>query len=177
MAKTMVKQAVPLQPMEDHQGAETYLQPMEEPMLEQLLVNFSTPTSWLGWGSHVITECASQGLRWCFKQWPGLQDMFPASQSLLPPCFVSSANLLRVHSISVCVIEKDIEEYQSQDRTLRDTTHHQPPPGHRAIDHNSLVVSIQPVPYLSNSPSIKSMSLQFGDKDIMWDCIKGLTEV
>ncbi|KAJ7422635.1 hypothetical protein BTVI_13400 [Pitangus sulphuratus] len=34
MVKTMVEQVVPLQPMEDHQGAETHLQPMEEPMLD-----------------------------------------------------------------------------------------------------------------------------------------------
>ncbi|KAJ7400338.1 hypothetical protein BTVI_106358 [Pitangus sulphuratus] len=36
VVKTIVKQAVPLQPMEDHGGAETHLQPTEELMLEQV---------------------------------------------------------------------------------------------------------------------------------------------
>ncbi|GAB0181432.1 AN1-type zinc finger protein 5-like [Grus japonensis] len=36
MEKTMVRQAVPLQPMEDDGGADIHLQPMEDPMLEQV---------------------------------------------------------------------------------------------------------------------------------------------
>lgn len=36
VVKTMVKQTVPLQPMEDHEGADIHLQPMEDPMLEQM---------------------------------------------------------------------------------------------------------------------------------------------
>ena len=36
MGKTMVRQAVPLQPMEVHGGADIHLQPMEDPMLEQV---------------------------------------------------------------------------------------------------------------------------------------------
>ncbi|GAB0186278.1 AN1-type zinc finger protein 5-like [Grus japonensis] len=35
MEKTMVRQAVPLQPMEVDGGADIHLQPMEDPMLEQ----------------------------------------------------------------------------------------------------------------------------------------------
>jgi len=35
MEKTLVRQAVPLQPMEVHGGADIHLQPMEDPMLEQ----------------------------------------------------------------------------------------------------------------------------------------------
>ena len=34
MEKTMVRQAVPLQPMEDDGGADIHLQPMEDPTLE-----------------------------------------------------------------------------------------------------------------------------------------------
>jgi len=34
--KTMVRQAVPLQPMEVHSGADIHMQPMEDPMLEQV---------------------------------------------------------------------------------------------------------------------------------------------
>ena len=36
MVKPMVRQAVPLQPMEGNGGADTHLQPGENPMLEQV---------------------------------------------------------------------------------------------------------------------------------------------
>jgi len=36
IVKTMVRQAVPLQPIKIHSEADTYLQPMEEPMSEQV---------------------------------------------------------------------------------------------------------------------------------------------
>ncbi|GAB0185424.1 AN1-type zinc finger protein 5-like [Grus japonensis] len=36
MEKTMVRQTVPLQPMEDDGGADIHLQPMEDPMPEQV---------------------------------------------------------------------------------------------------------------------------------------------
>jgi len=36
MEKTMVRQAVPLQPMEVHSGADIYLQSVEHPMQEQV---------------------------------------------------------------------------------------------------------------------------------------------
>ena len=39
---------------------------------------------------------------------------------------------------TVYVIDKDIKQYQTQNRPLRNTTHHRPPPGHRAIDHQPL---------------------------------------
>ena len=36
VVKTMVRQAVPLQPMEVHSGADIHLQPVEDPMQEQV---------------------------------------------------------------------------------------------------------------------------------------------
>ena len=63
------------------------------------------------------------------------------------------------------------------DDPLRDTTCYQPPPGHRAIDHNSLTVAIQPILYPPNSPPFKSVSFQFRGQDVTWDCVKDLTEV
>ncbi|GAB0181326.1 AN1-type zinc finger protein 5-like [Grus japonensis] len=36
LEKTMVRQSVPLQPMEVHGGADIHLQPMEDPTLEQV---------------------------------------------------------------------------------------------------------------------------------------------
>lgn len=47
----------------------------------------------------------------------------------------------------VYVIEKDVEERQSQDGLLRETIHAWLPPGHRAIDHNPLAMIIQPTFY------------------------------
>ncbi|KAJ7404971.1 testosterone 17-beta-dehydrogenase 3-like [Willisornis vidua] len=52
---------------------------------------------------------------------------------------------------SVCAIDEDIKKCQSQDRALRDNTHHQPPSECRAIDHGSLAASIQLIPYPLNS--------------------------
>ena len=48
---------------------------------------------------------------------------------------------------------------------------------HRTIDHNPLVASSQPIPNPLNSPSIKSTLLQFGEKDMVSDRVKGLAEV
>ncbi|KAK4816043.1 hypothetical protein QYF61_011051 [Mycteria americana] len=48
---------------------------------------------------------------------------------------------------------------------------------HWAVDHYPLDMAIQPIPYPPNSPSIKSVSLQFRDKDVVGDHVKGLTEV
>ncbi|KAF4788894.1 hypothetical protein TURU_157112 [Turdus rufiventris] len=59
---------------------------------------------------------------------------------------------------TVCVTDEDIEEHLSQDRALRDTTHHLPPPGQGTIVHNSLAASIQPILYPLDSPSVKSTS-------------------
>lgn len=72
---------------------------------------------------------------------------------------------------------KDIREHQSQGRALRGSTGHQPPHGHKANNHNSLAISIQPTPYSPDTPPSKSMSLQFEDKDVVWDHAEGLREV
>ncbi|KAK4830680.1 hypothetical protein QYF61_012849 [Mycteria americana] len=45
MTKTMVRQAVPLHPMEVHGGAGIHLQPMEDPMLEQPVPMLDNPFS------------------------------------------------------------------------------------------------------------------------------------
>lgn len=44
VVKTTVKQTVLLQPMEIHGGADIHLQPMEDPMLEQMAVTYGNPT-------------------------------------------------------------------------------------------------------------------------------------
>ena len=57
---------------------------------------------------------------------------------------MSSANLLRVHSIfAVYIIDENIKRHQSQYRPLRDTTYHWHPFGHRAIDHYVINISVQ----------------------------------
>lgn len=45
------------------------------------------------------------------------------------------------------------------------------------IDHNSLLVTIQPIPYPLYNLFFKFMSLQFGEKNVMWDHVRGLVEV
>lgn len=101
----------------------------------------------------------------------------PSVVSPAPLSFVPSADLLQVHSIPLSVFDEDTEEHQSQGSALEDTTHHPPAPGHRDMHHNSLSASIQPVPYPLNSPSVKFMSIQYEDKDVIWDHIKDFTEV
>jgi len=78
---------------------------------------------------------------------------------------------------AVCVTDEDFKQYWSQYRPQRDTTCHQSSSEHQAVDHYPLAVTIQPIPHPLDSPPIKSMSLQFGEKDVVGDCVKGLTEV
>lgn len=47
---------------------------------------------------------------------------------------------------------------------------------HWAIDHHSLDTISQPVPCLLNNPLIKSILIQFGEKDAVECQVKGLTE-
>ena len=58
----------------------------------------------------------------------------------------------------ISVTDKDVKEYQSQDRPLGDTTHYWPLPGHRTIDHHPLSLAFQPIPYPPGGPAIKSTS-------------------
>ncbi|KAK4816210.1 hypothetical protein QYF61_013448, partial [Mycteria americana] len=60
---------------------------------------------------------------------------------------------------TVYVIDEDTKQSWSQYGPLRDTS----------VDHYSLDVTIQPIPYPLNSPPIKSISLQFGEKDVVGD--------
>ena len=64
---------------------------------------------------------------------------------------------------TVSVSDKDVGEHWSQDRPLGDTAHAWPPPGHRAMDHNSLAVTVQPY----SSPPFKSISLQVRDRYVV----------
>ena len=48
---------------------------------------------------------------------------------------------------------------------------------HRTIDHNPLVASSQPIPNPLNSPSFKSILLQFSEKDVVRGNVKGFAEV
>ena len=70
---------------------------------------------------------------------------------------------------TVYVTDKDVEEHWSQNRPLGDTTHCQPLLGHKATDHSPLAAAIQPIPYPLYSLPFRSVSLQFRDKDAVWD--------
>ena len=62
--------------------------------------------------------------------------------------------LLRAAPAALCVIGKAIPEpWDQAEPSLRDTPHPWPPPGHGAADHNSLAVSIQPIPLAPHSPA------------------------
>ncbi|KAK4827087.1 LOW QUALITY PROTEIN: hypothetical protein QYF61_014189 [Mycteria americana] len=84
----------------------------------------------------------------------------PSDVSTAPLSLMSSANLLRVHSIPLSM---------SLMKILNSTG--------PTIDHYPLDATIQPIPYPLNSPPIKSISLQFREKDVVGDHVKGFTEV
>ena len=75
------------------------------------------------------------------------------------------------------VINKDFEEYQSQNRLLEDTAHHQLHLDIEPLTTTPLSAAFQPFPYLLDSPPFKSISLQFRDKDVLGDHVKGLAQV
>jgi len=75
------------------------------------------------------------------------------------------------------VIDENVKQHWSEYRPLRANTCHRSSFGHRAVDHYSLVATIQLIPHLLNSLPIKSLSLQFIEKDVLGDRVKGLTEV
>lgn len=56
-------------------------------------------------------------------------------------------------------------------------THQQSLSGHRTTNHSSLALSLKTVPYPLNGPPFKSVSSQFGDKYVIWDHVKDLTEI
>jgi len=74
----------------------------------------------------------------------------------------------------VYATDKDAKQYRSQDGPLEDTTHDQSPPGYTDIDNNPLAMTIQSILYLLKSPVFKSIPLQFRDRDVVRDHIKGL---
>ncbi|KAK4827563.1 hypothetical protein QYF61_019187 [Mycteria americana] len=78
---------------------------------------------------------------------------------------------------TVHVADKDVKQHRSQYRPLRNATRHWSPLGYRAVDRNSLSVTIQPIPYPPSGPSVKSTSLQFRDKDVVWDSVRCFAQV
>ena len=77
----------------------------------------------------------------------------------------------------ICVIREDAEEHWSQDQPLRDTACDQSPPSHRIIKHNPLAATNPPILNPANSPSFKSIPLQFRETDVVGDHVKGFAEV
>ena len=61
--------------------------------------------------------------------------------------------------------------------SLTNATHHLSTLGHWTINWNSLSVTIQPIPHPASGPSIKSIFLQFGNQDVMWDSVKCFAQV
>jgi len=73
---------------------------------------------------------------------------------------------------TVRVADKDVKQCRFQHRPLKNTTCHWSALGPQAVDRNSLSETIQPISYLLSGPSVKSMTLQFRDNDVMWDSVK-----
>ncbi|NXW36374.1 CFA99 protein, partial [Phaetusa simplex] len=63
--------------------------------------------------------------------------------------------------------KKQLEEIKRKNRRKAEVT----------VDRNSLRAAIQPVPYPLSSPSIKSMSLQFRDKNVVRESVKCFAQV
>ncbi|KAK4818403.1 hypothetical protein QYF61_012324 [Mycteria americana] len=84
----------------------------------------------------------------------------PSGMSTVPLSLVLSANLLRVHSIPLPMSLMKILN------SIGPT-----------IDRYPLDATIQTIPHPPNSPPIKSVSLQFREKDVVGAHVKGLTEV
>ncbi|CAM9177511.1 unnamed protein product, partial [Bubo scandiacus] len=79
---------------------------------------------------------------------------------------------------NVHVANKDVKQHEPRYWPPRNTTCHCSLLGHQAaVDSNALRVTVQPIPYPPSGPSIKSMSLQFRDKDVMQDSVKCFAQV
>jgi len=100
---------------------------------------------------------------WCVDRTPQLGVIYKLAEGALDP--------------TVNVTDEDIKEYWHQHQSLGDTTHHHSPSRRWATDHHPLDLTLQPVLHPSNSPPIKSVSFQFGEKDVVGYHAKGLTEV
>ena len=87
----------------------------------------------------------------------------PSRESTAPLSSVSSANMLRVHSIPVHVTYKGVKEHWTQHQSLRNINHHQSPPGHCVVDCNSLSATMQSIPYPVSGSSTTPILLQFGN--------------
>ncbi|KAK4829553.1 hypothetical protein QYF61_005222 [Mycteria americana] len=68
-------------------------------------------------------------------------------------------------NLAVNVIDENSEQHWSQYGSLRDTT---------PVDHYPLDGTIQPIPYPLNSPPIKSVSLQFRERDVVPQVVTNL---
>ncbi|KAK4816070.1 hypothetical protein QYF61_011294, partial [Mycteria americana] len=135
VVKTMVRQAVPLQPMEVHGGADIHMQPVEDPMLEQIAAIFlelRLSVYWIHgqctpWGGPQSPDkvLSSQGTMQkargpsapdmpapLYRQWEG------ASTALSPAFGPSLRRLLQQRCSSVTALQAAIYAENSREVTL-----------------------------------------------------------
>jgi len=74
----------------------------------------------------------------------------------------------------IYVTHKDIKEYPFQHDPPRDSICHQTPPGHKAVVHGPLAVIIQSISYPLNCAPFETVPIQFRNKGVVWDHVKGL---
>jgi len=97
---------------------------------------------------------------------------FHSVVSMATLSLVSSANFLSALNPIVYVTDEDVEEYQSQDGPLADTTCDWPSPRHQAANQNSLAMTFQPVSYPPNSPSFAPIFLKCMEENVLIDSTK-----
>jgi len=148
------------------------------------------PRIWLTWLEHTLPR----HVEFLSKQHPqvllltaALMRFVQAHLSRLPrslwtaslPLSVLTAphnwcvNLLRVHSLPLSMLPIKMLDSADPNRwSLRNTTPHWSQFERQAIDCSSLSVTIQPIPDPPSGPFVKSMSLQFRNKDVVWDRVQ-----
>lgn len=88
----------------------------------------------------------------------------------------SLAELLRGHSVPLSMSPVNVLSSDNPSNNPEEPWHLSPR-GHGAIDCSSLSVSTQTIPYPPRGPCIRSMSLQFGDKNVVWDRVQCFAQV
>lgn len=90
-----------------------------------------------------------------------LDASLPFVVSAAPLSLELHANMLRVHLIPLSASLLMLLNITSSNMDS--------PPGHRAVDHNSLDASMQSISYPPNNPLFKFFSLQFSGNHVLWD--------
>ena len=90
---------------------------------------------------------------------------------------MSSANLLKVHSVLIQVINKDIDEDMPQYRPLWSTSCDRSPAGFNSIQQHPLGLTLQPLLHPAKSVPVQAMGCWLLQENTMGDSVKSFAEV